>query len=56
MISAKMGFEESLNAIMRRFKEGRATNAQYAEVLLGYRDAVEETKSPQREEAKLLGV
>ena len=56
MISAKMGFEESLNAIMRRFKEGHATKEQYAEALLGYRDAVEEMRSPQREEAKLLGV
>ena len=56
MISAKMGFEDSLNAIMRRFKEGHATKEQYAEALLGYRDAVEEMKSPQREEAKRLGV
>ncbi|EJK56840.1 hypothetical protein THAOC_23189, partial [Thalassiosira oceanica] len=32
--------------------EGQATKAQYAEALLGYRDAVEEMKSPQREEAK----
>jgi len=54
MISAKMGNEESLNAIMRRFKEGHASKAQYAEALLGYRDAVEEMKSPQREEAKRL--
>ncbi|EJK77808.1 hypothetical protein THAOC_00335 [Thalassiosira oceanica] len=40
MISAKMGFEDSF----------------YAEALLGYRDAVEEMKSPQREEAKRIGV
>ena len=56
MISAKMGYEESLNSIKRRFIKGRATKAQYAEALRGYRDAVEETKSPQREEAKRLGV
>ena len=56
MISAKMGFEESLNAIKDMFKDGHATKAQYAEALLGYRDAVEETKSPQREEAKRLRV
>ncbi|EJK45818.1 hypothetical protein THAOC_35549 [Thalassiosira oceanica] len=55
MISAKMGFEMSLNAIKGMFKEGHATKAQYAEALLRYRDAVEETKSPQREEAKRLG-
>ena len=56
MISAKMGYEDSLNYIKEMFKKGRATKAQYAEALLGYRDAVEETKSPQREEAKRLGV
>ncbi|EJK58906.1 hypothetical protein THAOC_20934 [Thalassiosira oceanica] len=52
MISAKLGLEESLNAIKFVFKEGHATKAQYAEALLGYRDAVEEMRSPQREEAK----
>ena len=55
MISVKMGFEESLNDIKEMFKKGHATKAQYAEALLGYRDAVEEMKSPQREEAKRLG-
>ena len=52
MISAKMGYEASLNAIKDMFKGGHATKAQYAEALLGYREAVEEMKSPQREEAK----
>jgi len=56
MISTKMGAERSLNAIQGMFKEGLATKEQYAEALLGYRDAVEEMKSPQREEAKRLGV
>ncbi|EJK78035.1 hypothetical protein THAOC_00087 [Thalassiosira oceanica] len=56
MISVKMGYERSLDAIKQMFKDGRATKAQYAEALLGYRDAVEEMKSPQREEAKRLGV
>ena len=56
MISAKMGYETSLNCIKDMFKGGHATKAQYAEALLGYRDAVEETKSSQREEAKRLGV
>ena len=55
MISAKMGYESSLNLIKEVFKEGHATKAQYAEALMGYRDAVEEMKSPQREEAKRLG-
>ncbi|EJK74795.1 hypothetical protein THAOC_03509 [Thalassiosira oceanica] len=56
MIPAKMGNEQSLNAIKDMFKDGLVTKAQYAEALLGYRDAVEETKSPQREEAKRLRV
>ena len=55
MISAKMGHEGSLNNIKAMFKKGHATKAQYAEALMGYRDAVEEVKSPQREEAKRLG-
>ncbi|EJK76909.1 hypothetical protein THAOC_01300 [Thalassiosira oceanica] len=55
MISAKMGHERSLNFIKEMFKEGNTTKAQYAEALLGYRDAMEETKSHQREEAKRLG-
>ena len=56
MISAKMGLAESLNSIMIMFKRGHATKAQYAEALMGYRDAADEVKSPQREEAKRLGV
>ena len=55
MISAKMGHEKSLNCIKNIFKDGHATRAQYSEALLGYRDAMEEMKSPQREEAKRLG-
>ncbi|EJK48076.1 hypothetical protein THAOC_33159 [Thalassiosira oceanica] len=54
MISAKMGYELSLNSIKDMFKKGHSTKAQYAEALLAYRDAVEDTKSPQREEAKRL--
>ena len=56
MISAKMGIEKSLNSVKGLFKEGQATKSQYAEALLGYRDAMEEMKSPQREDAKRLGV
>ena len=56
MISAKMGYEKSLKGIKIMFKDGHATKAQYADALLGYRDAVEEMKSPQREEAKRLGI
>ena len=56
MISAKMGSEKSLNSIKNMFMKGQATKAQYAEALRGYGDAVEEMKSPQREEAKRLGI
>ncbi|EJK77680.1 hypothetical protein THAOC_00472 [Thalassiosira oceanica] len=56
MISAKMGYERSLNCIKVMFKRGHAIKAQYTEALLGYRDAVEEMKSPQREEAQRLGL
>ena len=51
MISAKMGHKESLDAIKTLFAGGLATKQQYAEALKGYQDAVEEMKSPQREEA-----
>ena len=56
VISAKMGEERSLHGMKKMFKDGIATKEQYAEALMGYRDAVEEMKSPQREEAKRLGV
>ncbi|EJK45510.1 hypothetical protein THAOC_35874 [Thalassiosira oceanica] len=55
MISAKMGYERSLNDIKEMFMEGQATKAQYAEALRGFGDAVEEMKSHHREEAKRLG-
>ncbi|EJK76640.1 hypothetical protein THAOC_01587 [Thalassiosira oceanica] len=56
MITAKMGYEKSLDAIKDLFMKGLATKAQYAEALRGFGDAVEEMKSHQREEAKRLGV
>ena len=51
MISAKMGYKKSLNQIKRLFLHRVATKEQYAEALTGYQDAVEETKSHQREVA-----
>ena len=56
MISAKMGYEHSLNDIKTMFMEGHATYAQYAEARSGYRDAAKEMKSHHREEAKRLEV
>ena len=52
LISAKMGCKGSLDFVKLMFMEGDATKAQYAEALKGYGDAVEETKSHQRKEAK----
>ncbi|EJK45925.1 hypothetical protein THAOC_35438 [Thalassiosira oceanica] len=49
IISSKMGCEDSMKNIQ---KMSRATKAQHDEALMGYLDAVEEMKSPQREEAK----
>ncbi|EJK48661.1 hypothetical protein THAOC_32523 [Thalassiosira oceanica] len=54
LISAKMGYENSVESITRMFMRGQATKEQYTEALRGYQDAVEETKSTQREEAKAL--
>ena len=52
MISAIMGHEESLNEIKDMFMRGLATKAQYADAMKGYQDALKETKSHHREEAK----
>ena len=48
--------ETSLDFIKDMFMNGVATKAQYSEALRGYQDAVEEMKSPQREEAKRIGI
>ena len=52
IISAKMGWERSLKDIKHMFTKGHATKAHYATALRGYQNALEETRSPQREEAK----
>lgn len=52
LISAKMGQKESVEGLKLMFRCGHATKAQYAEALRGYQDAVEETKSHDRDEAK----
>ena len=53
MISARLGHEGSLQNIKTLFMEGFATKAEYAEALRGYQNAIEETSSPERDEAKL---
>ena len=55
LISAKMGLEASLKEIKDMFTRGLATKTQYAEALRGYQDALEEIKSPDREDAERIG-
>ena len=55
LISAKMGFDRSLQKVKRYFLSGLATKEQYAEALQGYQEAVEEIKSHDRDEAIKLG-
>ena len=55
LISAKMGYEGSLEEIKKAFMAGLATKEQYAEALKGFQDAVEEMKSADRDEAKRIG-
>ncbi|EJK67106.1 hypothetical protein THAOC_11904 [Thalassiosira oceanica] len=52
LILAKMGHEDSVEVIKKAFMIGKATKEQYAEALEGYKDAVEEMKSHDRDEAK----
>ena len=49
VISAKMGYNHSIDSIKGMFMAGRASKEQYAEALKGYQDAAEEMKSPERE-------
>ena len=55
LISAKMGQETSVEMIKKMFMGGDATKEQYAEALRGYQDALEESKSHDRDEAKRIG-
>ncbi|EJK62639.1 hypothetical protein THAOC_16738 [Thalassiosira oceanica] len=56
LISAKLGYDDSVEAIKRFFMGGVATKEQHAEALKGYQDAVDEMKSHDRDEAKRLGI
>ena len=56
MIGAKLGHENSLNMVKHLFMTGYATKADYAAALRGYQNAVEEMSSPDRAEAKSLGL
>ncbi|EJK49417.1 hypothetical protein THAOC_31712 [Thalassiosira oceanica] len=54
MISAKMGFQDALDNVKTMFMEGLATKADYAGALRGYQSAVEEMRSPDRDEAERI--
>ena len=54
LISAKMGLKDSVKSIKQMFMARFATKEQYAEALKGYQNAVEETKSHDRDEANAL--
>ena len=55
-ISAKSGCKKSMNNIKRFLMTGLATKADYAAALRGYQSAIEEMKSPDRDEAIELGI
>ena len=48
------GLQTFTDMIKGMFAHGQAAKAQYAEALKGYQDAVEEMKSPERDEAMRL--
>ena len=52
MIAAKMGDQASLANLKRMFIQHWATKADYAEALRGYQSAIEEMRSPDRDEAR----
>ena len=52
LIAAKMGYHVSLGQIKEMFAHGEVTEGLYAEALKGYQDSVNETKSPERDDAK----
>ncbi|EJK56113.1 hypothetical protein THAOC_24061 [Thalassiosira oceanica] len=56
LISAKMGYDNSLTNVKGLFMAGLATKADYAAALRGYQSAIEEMKSPDRADAKALGL
>ena len=56
LISAKLGDQDSLNAVKDLYMKDLATKADYAGALRGYQSAIEEMSSPDRDEAVKLGL
>ena len=51
IIAAKLGYDESLEAVKNRYKDGIVSKEDFTAALRGYQTAIEATKSPQREAA-----
>jgi len=51
IIAAKLGYDDSLEAVKENFRRGFASKEDYAAALRGHQAAVDATKSKQREEA-----
>ena len=56
LIAANLGHQDALNEVKQMFVDGLATKADYAGALRGYQSAVEEMRSPDRDEALALGI
>ena len=54
LIAAKLGHQDSLQNVKAFFMDGLATKADYADALRGHHSAVEEMRSPDRDEARHL--
>jgi len=52
MIAAKLGDKVALDCVKKLFMDGLATKADYAQALRGYQNAVEEMRSPDRDEVE----
>ena len=55
IIAAKLGLDMSLEAVKNLYKVGYVSKEDFAAALRGYQAAIEEMKSPQREEASKRG-
>jgi tetratricopeptide (TPR) repeat protein len=52
IISANLGYHDSLKLLMALYKEGHASKEDYADALRAYQAAVDATKSPERKKAE----
>ena len=56
MIAAKLGDQDSLDAVKHLFMNGHANKGDYAAVLRGYQNAIKEMSSTDRHDAEALGI